>query len=48
MKINTKFPQMYIRFYVFVLYLKVSLDLISAFWYSPTFCYLLHKYQIVV
>lgn len=39
---------MYIWFYVIVLLLKVSLDPISAFWYSPTFCYFSHKYQIVV
>lgn len=39
---------MYIWFYFIVPYLKVSLDPISAFWHSPTFCYFSHKYQIVV
>lgn len=39
---------MYNWFYVIVLFLKVSLDPISTFQYSPTFCYFSHKYQIVV
>ena len=39
---------MYNWFNVIVLLLKVSLDPMSAFWYSPTFCYVSHKYQIVV
>lgn len=38
---------MYNWFYVIVLFIKVSFDPISAFQYSPTFCYFSHKYQIV-